>query len=158
MSYSLQNAIFKQVLITPENDITFKRGGSGDSDKDSSVDSLDIKNSVVQCDYFEDLLSPAITVRLLCSDTSALLSLVPIRGYERIDLIIGTAYGDVKFTEENGNPLYVSSIQKVSQVEGQETFTLKCCTLSNLSNETTRVMKRYEKGPISEHVKKILIV
>ena len=156
MSYSLQNAIFKQVLITPENDITFKRGGSGDSDKDSSVDSLDIKNSVVQCDYFEDLLSPAITVRLLCSDTSALLSLVPIRGYERIDLIIGTAYGDVKFTEENGNPLYVSSIQKVSQVEGQETFTLQCCTLTNLSNETARVMKRYEKGPISEHVRKIL--
>jgi len=155
MSYSLQNAIFKQVLITPENDITFKRGGSGDSDKEG-VDSLDIKNSVVQCDYFEDLLSPAITVRLLCSDTSALLSLVPIRGYERIDLIIGTAYGDVKFTEENGNPLYVSSIQKVSQVEGQETFTLQCCTLTNLSNETARVMKRYEKGPISEHVRKIL--
>lgn len=155
MSYSLQYATFKQVLITPENNITLKRGGSSDSNKEG-VDSLEIKNSVVQCDYFEDLLSPAITVRLLCSDTSALLSLVPIRGYERIDLIIGTAFGDVKFTEENGNPLYVSSIEKVSQVEGQETFTLKCCTLSNLSNETTRVVKRYEKGPISEHVKNIL--
>ena len=156
MAYSLQYATFKQVLVTPENKISFKRGGSSDSDKDPSVDSLDIKNSVVQCDYFEDLLSPSITVRLLCSDTSALLSLIPIRGYERIDLIIGTSYGDVKFTEENGNPLYVSSIQKVSQVEGQETFTLQCCTLSNLSNETSRVMKRYEKAPISEHVKKIL--
>ena len=155
MSYSLQYATFKQVLITPENNITLKRGGSSDSNK-GGVDSLEIKNSVVQCDYFEDLLSPAITVRLLCSDTSGLLSLVPIRGYERIDLIIGTAFGDVKFTEENGNPLYVSSIEKVSQVEGQETFTLKCCTLSNLSNETTRVVKRYEKGPISEHVKNIL--
>ena len=156
MAYTLQYATFKQVLVTPENKISFKRGGSSDSDKDPSVDSLDIKNSVVQCDYFEDLLSPSITVRLLCSDTSALLSLIPIRGYERIDLIIGTSYGDVKFTEENGNPLYVSSIQKVSQVEGQETFTLQCCTLSNLSNETSRVMKRYEKAPISEHVKKIL--
>ena len=156
MAYTLQYATFKQVLVTPENKISFKRGGSSDSDKDPSVDSLDIKNSVVQCDYFEDLLSPSITVRLLCSDTSALLSLIPIRGYERIDLVIGTSYGDVKFTEENGNPLYVSSIQKVSQVEGQETFTLQCCTLSNLSNETSRVMKRYEKAPISEHVKKIL--
>ena len=156
MAYTLQYSTFKQVLVTPENKISFKRGGSSDSDKDPSVDSLDIKNSVVQCDYFEDLLSPSITVRLLCSDTSALLSLIPIRGYERIDLIIGTSYGDVKFTEENGNPLYVSSIQKVSQVEGQETFTLQCCTLSNLSNETSRVMKRYEKAPISEHVKKIL--
>ena len=144
MAYSLLYADFKQVLITPENNITLKRGGSSDSNKEG-VDSLEIKNSVVQCDYFEDLLSPAITVRLLCSDTSGLLSLVPIRGYERIDLIIGTAFGDVKFTEENGNPLYVSSIEKVSQVEGQETFTLKCCTLSNLSNETTRVVKRYEK-------------
>tara|TARA_B100001057_G_scaffold489389_1_gene575539 strand:- start:1111 stop:2526 length:1416 start_codon:yes stop_codon:yes gene_type:complete len=156
MSYTLQTATIKQVLITPENNITFKRGGSGDSNKDESVDSLDIKNSVVQIDYFEDLLSPAITVRLLCSDTAALLSLIPIRGYERIDLIVGTSYGDVKFTEENGNPLYVSSIEKVSQVEGQETFTLKCCTLTNLSNETTRVVRRYEKAPISEHVKNIL--
>tara|TARA_A200000159_G_scaffold38819_1_gene35177 strand:- start:15467 stop:16882 length:1416 start_codon:yes stop_codon:yes gene_type:complete len=156
MSASLQKTEFKQVKITPENKITFKRGGSSDSSKQDSVDSLDIKNSVVQFDYFEDLLSPAISVRLLVSDTSALLSKIPIRGYERIDLIIGTAYGDVEFTEENGNPLYVSSIEKVNQVEGQEVFTLKCCTLTNLSNETTRVMKRYGRQPISEHVKSIL--
>lgn len=156
MSASLQKTEFKQVKITPENNITFKRGGSSDSGKQDSVDSLDIKNSVVQFDYFEDLLSPAISVRLLVSDTSALLSKIPIRGYERIDLIIGTAYGDVEFTEDNGNPLYVSAIEKINQVEGQETFTLKCCTLTNLSNETARVMKRYERGPISEHVKNIL--
>lgn len=152
---SLQKTQFKQVLVTPENDITFKRGGSSDGDK-KSVDSIDIKNSVVQFDYFEDILSPSITVRLLISDTSALLSLVPFRGYERIDLVIGTAYGDISFTEDNGNPLYVSSIEKITQVEGQESFTLRCCTLTNLSNETTRVMKRYEKNPINEHVKSIL--
>ena len=109
MSASLLKTEFKQVKITPENKITFKRGGSSDSSKQDSVDSLDIKNSVVQFDYFEDLLSPAISVRLVVSDTSALLSKIPIRGYEKIDLVIGTAYGDVEFTEENGNCLLYTS-------------------------------------------------
>jgi len=154
---SLQRTEFKQILVTPENDITFKRGGSSDGNKEGSVDSLDIKNSVVQFDYFEDILSPSVTVSLKVSDTSGLLTIVPFRGYERIDLIIGTAYGDIEFTEDNGNPLYVSSIEKVVQVEGQESFTLRCCTLTNLSNETVRVMKRYGvNGLISEHVENIL--
>ncbi len=152
---SLQQVQFKQVLVTPENDIKFKRGGSSDGDKES-VDSLDIKNSVVQFDYFEDILSPSVTVRLLISDTSALLSVIPFRGYEKIDLVIGTAYGDISFTEDNGNPLYVSSIEKITQVEGQESFTIRCCTLTNLSNETTRVMRKYEKKSISDHVESIL--
>jgi len=152
---SVQKTEFKQILVTPENRIQFKRGGSSDADK-KSVDSLDIKNSVVQFDYFEDILSPAISVSLKVSDTAALLSVVPFRGYEKVEIIIGTAYGEIKFTEENGNPLYVSSIEKVTQVEGQESFTLRCCTLTNLSNETTRVMKRYEKDPINKHVENIL--
>ena len=153
---SLQEVQFKQILVTPENDIRFTMGGSSDSDKDQSVDSIDIRNSVVHFDYFEDILSPSVTVSLLVSDTSALLSVVPFRGYEKIDLIIGTAYGDIEFTEDNGNPLYVSSVEKVNQVEGQESFTLRCCTLTNLSNETSRVMKKYEKKPISDHVENIL--
>ena len=44
---SLQEVQFKQILVTPENDITFTMGGSSDSDKDQSVDSIDIRNSVV---------------------------------------------------------------------------------------------------------------
>ena len=82
---SLQKTQFKQVIITPENEITFKKGGSEDVKK-SSADRLDITPAVVAFDYYEDLLSPSISVELKISNTSALYSLIPIRGYERIDL------------------------------------------------------------------------
>ena len=81
---SLQKTQFKQVIITPENEITFKKGGSEDSKK-STADRLDITPAVVAFDYYEDLLSPSISVELEISNTSALYSLVPIRGYERIE-------------------------------------------------------------------------
>ena len=75
---SLQKTQFKQVIITPENEITFKKGGSEDVKK-SSADRLDITPAVVAFDYYEDLLSPSISVELKISNTSALyLSLIHI--------------------------------------------------------------------------------
>ena len=95
---------FKKVIITPEQEIVFKKGGSDDGSK-NTADALNITPAVVAFDYFEDLLSPSITVNLKISNTSGLYSLVPIRGYERIDLVIGTAYGDITFGDEEKNPL-----------------------------------------------------
>ena len=152
---SLQKTQFKQVIITPENEITFKKGGSEDTKK-STADRLDITPAVVAFDYYEDLLSPSISVELKISNTSALYSLVPIRGYERIDLKIGTAYGDITFSDEDKNPLYVVGIEGLNQTEGQEIFTLKCCTLENLKNETARCQIRFPRAPIHMHIQYIL--
>ena len=91
---SLLKTHFKRIIITPENKIIFKKGGSKDEEK-REVDNLDITASVVSFDYYEDILSPSITVDLKISTTQALYSLVPIRGYERIDIVIGTDYGDI---------------------------------------------------------------
>ena len=152
---SIQNTSFLRCLITPENDIKFTRNGS-DGQEEKNVDSLNIVNSVITFDYFEDILSPAISVHLKISNTSALYSQIPIRGYERIDMEIQTDYGTIEFNDKKNNPLYVVGIEGLTQTEGQEIFTLKLCTLTNLSNEVTRCQKRYEKKPISEHVKDIL--
>mgnify|MGYP003134710611 FL=1 len=152
---SILKTQFKKVIITPEQEIVFKKGGSDDGDK-NSADALDITPAVVAFDYYEDLLSPSITVNLKISNTSGLYSLVPIRGYERIDLVIGTAYGDITFGDEDKNPLYVIGIEGLTQTEGQEIFTLKCSTLENLKNETSRCQVRYPRVPISTHVQTIL--
>ena len=131
---SILKTQFKKVIITPENDIKFKKGGSDDQSK-NTAEALDITPSIVAFDYYEDLLSPAISVDLKVSNTSGLYSLVPIRGYERIDIVIGTSYGDITFGDEDKNPLYVVGIQGLTQTEGQEIFTLKCCTLENLKKK-----------------------
>ena len=152
---SLLKTHFKRIIITPENKIIFKKGGSKDEEK-REVDNLDITASVVSFDYYEDILSPSITVDLKISTTQALYSLVPIRGYERIDIVIGTDYGDITFGDSNENPLYVVAIERLTQTEGQEIFTLKCCTLENLKNETVRCRNRFPRGQISSHVETIL--
>ena len=92
---SIQNTSFLRCLITPENDIKFTRNGS-DGQEEKNVDSLNIVNSVITFDYFEDILSPAISVHLKISNTSALYSQIPIRGYERIDMEIQTDYGTIE--------------------------------------------------------------
>ena len=110
---SLQKTHFKKILITPRSKI------SALSTIDKAVESLDITPAVVSFDYYEDILSAAITVDLKISNTSALYSLVPIRGGERVDLVIGTAYGDITFGEEDKNELYVLGIEGLTQNEGQ---------------------------------------
>ena len=147
---SLQKTHFKKILITPRSKI------SALSTIDKAVESLDITPAVVSFDYYEDILSAAITVDLKISNTSALYSLVPIRGGERVDLVIGTAYGDITFGEEDKNELYVLGIEGLTQNEGQEIFTLKLCTLGNLTNETARCQVRFPKRPISSHIRTIL--
>ena len=42
------------------------------------------------------------------------------------------------------------------RTEKQETFTLKCTSLENLMNETTRCQKKYKKSNISSHIRDIL--
>ena len=74
---SLLKTQFKKVIITPEQEIVFKKGGSDDGSK-NSTDALDITPAVVAFDYYEDLLSPSITVNLKISNTSGLYSLVPV--------------------------------------------------------------------------------
>ena len=115
---------------------------------------------IVQVDYFEDILSPAVTCYLKISNTTNLYNRVPIRGYERVDLTIGTTNGDFQFDDgadgRDECPFYVIGIQELMQVEGQETFTLVLSTLENLRNETSRCQRRYERLPISSHVQDIL--
>ena len=52
-------------------------------DKDKFPD-LALSKSITHIDYFEDILSPAVTCYVYVSDTNNLLAKMPIRGYERV--------------------------------------------------------------------------
>ena len=141
---SISQVEFKKLLITP----------SGLSAENKALNSTD---AIVSIDYYEDLLSPSVTCKIVMADTQNLVSNMNMRGYERIDLEIGTAYGNFEFTSNaNRTPLYVNGIEGLMNSETSEVFTLECTTKQNLDNEATRCRGKYQKLKISDHVKKIL--
>ena len=112
--------------------------------------------AIESIDYYEDLLNPTLTCYIKCMDTDNLYQTLPIRGYERLDLVIETSLGELKFNASIQTPLYVTSVQDLVTKEGQESFTLVCSTKSALDNEATRCQRRFKKAPISTHVENIL--
>ena len=141
---SISQVEFKKLLITP----------SGLSAENKALNSTD---AIVSIDYYEDLLSPSVTCKIVMADTQNLVSNMNMRGYERIDLEIGTAYGNFEFTSNaNRTPLYVNGIEGLMNSETSEVFTLECTTKQNLDNEATRCRGKYQNLKISDHVKKIL--
>jgi len=141
---SIQNVSFKKFLITP----------SGLSEENKAVN---CESAIVALDYFEDLLSPSISCRVQILDTANFASNMNLRGYERVDLVVGTAFGDFVFDGDGDRvPFYVNSVEGLVSSESAERFTLECTTKQNLDNEATRCRGIYKKLKISDHVKAIL--
>ena len=154
---NIKKVNFKKATITIDEEIQFA-GDKKDPENEGRLNAESIVDKIVTFDYYEDVLSPAITAYIRVSDTTNILSRLPIRGYERVDLTFGTGNGDLSFgdNEKFSNPLYVTAIKDVRKKEGQESFTLALSSLENLMNETTRCQKKYAKANISTHVADIL--
>ena len=154
---NIKKVNFKKATITIDEEIQFA-GDKKSSESEGRLNAESIVDKIITFDYYEDVLSPAITAYIRISDTTNILSRLPIRGYERVDLTFGTGNGDLTFgdTEKFSNPLYVTAIKDVRKKEGQESFTLALSSLENLMNETTRCQKKYAKANISAHVADIL--
>ena len=129
---------------------------------------------VVSVDYYEDILSPTVTAKIRIINTGdsitkegskekqSIYNGLPLRGGERLSMKIldqgKTGEGREKKGLDFSNPekyLFVSSITQVLQEEQRESFLLNLVSREAITNETTRVFKRYT-GVISETVKKIL--
>tara|TARA_Y100000004_G_scaffold153349_1_gene176986 strand:- start:4430 stop:5779 length:1350 start_codon:yes stop_codon:yes gene_type:complete len=128
---------------------------------------FDMRAGVVELNYYESVLSNTITASLIIVDTGysaggtrqaaggtrkSLVDGLPIRGGERVDL---------EFTDA-GNPqnkislpLYVNRLKATDSKTQRDVFILDLVTKEYLSNELTRVTKRYQ-GRISENIKSIL--
>jgi hypothetical protein len=116
---------------------------------------IDITNSILSIDYFEDLLSPAIHMSVYCANKYSIVSGLPIRGGEKVEVSIETGSGDFEFLGDQDS----LRIYKVSGQEGTkmaEKFTLHITTQEYMNNEISRCFRKYT-GKISESVKDVLM-
>ncbi len=132
---------------------------------------VDIAAGTVMIDYYEDILSPTITVKLQVVNDGGTIegedgklqtvyNGLPLRGGERVKLKIAGNTKDnpgLDFASQEDKYLYVSSITNVLSKTESEAFTLNLVSREALTNETTRVGRKFPTSlKISESVKKII--
>ena len=137
---------------------------------------IDLKLGVVKFNYYEDLFSPCLTAQLLIVSAGGAVqtdvkkgesgetienvySGLPIRGGERVKIKI-KPNSEKNAALEFDTPekyFYVSNVSKQFSDGSKEIFTLDLVSREAITNETSRVVKRYPKeSKISDHVKTII--
>jgi hypothetical protein len=135
---------------------------------------VDIRNGAIAIEYFEDIFSPTITARVKVVNTGntitsfkdqdgekqSIYNGLPLRGGERLSMKIAGNVPGRESLDFSSNPkkyLYVSSITDVISEDQRESFTLNLVSREAITNETSRVMRKYPtSSKISESVRKIL--
>jgi len=115
---------------------------------------IDLTSSLIFCDYFEDILSPCVTMTMQIAATYSIFNNLPIRGGEKVTLDIETLSGNFKL--DGDYAMYVYKVSGIVSDGAKEYFTLHLCSREALTNETARVQKKYNKKPINDHVTAIL--
>lgn len=115
---------------------------------------LDLTNNILFMDYFEDILSPCITMQMQIAATNSIFNGLPIRGGEKILIDVTTSTGNFILDEEYA--MYVYKVSNLVSDGVKESFTLHLVSREGLTNETARCQRKYQKLPINEHVTSIL--
>ena len=128
-----------------------------------SGQAIDISNGMIELKYYESILSNHISATIIYGDTGnsvgegknkkALIDGLPVRGGEPVRIrVVDPNNNELKFI--NKDAFYVNRVVGVSPTTKKSIAQFDLCTKEYLSNEMTRVRKRYS-GKISESVKKI---
>jgi len=126
---------------------------SGDGSK-----SVDLRSGVSSIDYYEDIFSPTVTAKINVTssgpviDGKSLYQGLKLRGAERVSLRVkgnSTTMPKLDFSEKPEDYLFVSGISNVISDNNQESLTLNLCSRIAITNETTRVTKKY---PTSQNI------
>jgi hypothetical protein len=124
---------------------------------------VDIKLGTISIDYYEDIFSPTITAKLVVTnggdsvpgsdnegnpdgDLQSIYNGLPLRGGERVSMkITGNSESNpgLDFSTNTNDYLYVSSISNVISETQRETFVLNLVSREAITNETSRVAKKY---------------
>ena len=115
---------------------------------------IDITNSILGIDYYEDILSPCITMTMQLMNSYSIFSGLPIRGGESVSMQIETASGT--FVLEGENAMFVTKLAGLDAEKQSESFTLFLSSKEGLQNETVRCCKKYNNSNINTHVEDIL--
>jgi hypothetical protein len=111
---------------------------------------VDITNSCLFFDYFEDILSPCVTAIAQIMNSSSLFNILPIRGGEKVTISVDTAFGEFVLDD-----LYVYKVSNLDAQHSNEMFTLNLVSREGLTNETSRCQTIY-RGNLQTTVTKIL--
>lgn len=131
---------------------------------------IDLMNGAMVFDYYEDIFSPTITAKLKVinvGNTSgdsrkrqSLYNGLPLRGGERVALKIAPNSTNISSSLDFSSTekyFYVSSITDVIAETNRESFTLNLTSREAVTNETTRVVKKFPAEiKISDSVRQIL--
>jgi hypothetical protein len=124
---------------------------------------IDIRQGTVSIDYYEDIFSPTITAKIRVINTGdsiqapdkegnpdgekqSIYNGLPLRGGERVALKIkgnSTDNPGLDFATNEKDYLYVSSITDIVSETQRETFLLHLTSREAITNETSRVGKKY---------------
>lgn len=134
--------------------------------------SVDITTGTISVDYYEDIFSPTITAKIKVVNTGnsivaengtvieSIYNGLPLRGGERLSIRV---YGNsdknpgLDFSKNSEDYFYVSSITDVISQTNQESFTLNLVSREAITNETSRVGKKFSTSTkISDSVREIL--
>jgi hypothetical protein len=111
---------------------------------------VDVTNSCLFFDYFEDILSPCVTAIAQLMNSSSLFNILPIRGGEKVTISVDTAFGEFVIDD-----LYVYKVSNLDAQHSNEMFTLSLVSREGLTNETSRCQTIY-RGNLQTTVTKIL--
>lgn len=138
---------------------------------------VDIRTGTVSIDYYEDIFSPTITAKLIVTNTGdsvpgsdnegnpdgdlqSIYNGLPLRGGERVALKIASNNNEnpgLDFSTDPNDYFRVSSISNVISETQRETFVLNLVSREAISNETSRVPKKFPTtSTIDSSVKSIL--
>ena len=132
---------------------------------------VDIRLGTASIDYYEDVFSPTITAKIVVASTGnavtgkdgklqSIYDGLPLRGGERVSIKIAPNSKTNQGLDFSTNPkdyLYVSSVSNIIKEGLREFFVLNLVSRESITNETTRVPKKYPTSfPISQSVKDIV--
>tara|TARA_Y100000361_G_scaffold115892_1_gene106724 strand:+ start:181 stop:1506 length:1326 start_codon:yes stop_codon:yes gene_type:complete len=117
-------------------------------------ESFDLSENIIEFDYYEDILKQAVTAKIKVMSSFSYVNQLPIRGGEKVEMIIETAFGETVF--EGDNALYVYKVSDINTERMVEECTIHLTSLEHFSNQSTRCMKKYNFQGIGEHVEDIL--
>jgi hypothetical protein len=135
---------------------------------------IDLIGGAILFEYYEDIFSPTITAKIKIidngnviapadnpdGDRQSIYNGLPLRGGERLSLKIAgnsSTNPGLDFSKRSEDYFYVSSITDVISETNRETFTLHLTSREAITNETSRVSKKFPTSlRISDSVQNIL--
>ena len=121
-------------------------------EEDNTESAVDLRQGVVQFQYFEDLMSPVITaVMQVTASGEGVYNTLPIKGGEQVKLHFTTPIELQR--EETGVlelEMYVNHVTDYIQEKQKELFTLHLVSKEAIKNLNKRIIKKYKQKRIDE--------